>query len=187
MKTLSILFLVLAGYAGAYAQGNHANTYSCTNGKIHFFSSTPIEDINATSNGAVCVFNTETKKIYAKVKMTSFEFPKKLMQEHFNENYMESDQYPNGELVAEIVEAIDFTKDGTYDVTLKGTFEVHGVKVNRQIKGKLTVKGGAPVSASANFDVKLVDHKIDIPKAVVANIAEVISVDVAFTFVKYKD
>jgi polyisoprenoid-binding protein YceI len=85
-----------------------------------------------------------------------------------------------------IVENIDFTKDGTYDVTLKGTLDMHGVKQAREIKGKLTIKNGAPVRATATFIVKLVDHKIKIPKAVVMNIAEEIKVDVDFTLEKYQ-
>lgn len=163
----------------------YANTYACTNGKIHMFSATPIEDIDATSEKAVCVLNTESKKVFAKVAMTSFHFPKALMEEHFNENYVESEQYPFGILDAVIVEAIDFTKDGTYDVTLRGTFEVHGVKQQRDIPGKLVIKNGQPASAKAVFMIKLADHKIKIPKAVVTNIAEDIKIDVDFTFSKY--
>jgi polyisoprenoid-binding protein YceI len=108
------------------------------------------------------------------------------MEEHFNENYMESDKIPYSTLDAVIKEKIDFTKDGVYDVTLVGTLDLHGVKVPREVKGKLTVKGGAPVSATADFMVKLSDHKIKIPSVVGVNIAEELKVDVAFDFVKYE-
>ena len=85
------------------------------------------------------------------------------MEEHFNENYMESDKYEYSSLDGVIVENIDFTKDGVYDVTIKGTLEIHGVKVEREIKGKLTIKNGVPVNGTAKFDIKLADHKIKIP------------------------
>ena len=182
----AILFSLLTAFViQLSAQYKYANTYACTKGKIHFFSSSPLEDIEATSNLAGCAFNTQTKKVYAKIQQASFVFKDKLMQEHFNENYMESEKYPYAILDMIIVEDIDYTKDGVYDVTLKGTIEMHGVKQEREIKGKLTIKNGAPVLATAVFDVKLVDHKIKIPKAVVMNIAEVIKVDVELVLEKY--
>jgi hypothetical protein len=181
-----LLIILTALTLTAFAQGDkYATSYICSDGHVHFFASTPFEDISPVSNSAVCALNTQTKKIVAKVRMNSFVFAKSLMQEHFNENYIESEKYPYGILEAVIVENIDFTKDGIYDVTLKGTFEVHGVKQDREIKGKLTVKGGQPASATANFEVKLVDHKIKIPTVVIEKIAEVVKVDVAFKFQKY--
>lgn len=179
------LFLVSVFSSGMAQTNKYANTYSCTGGLIHFFSKTPLENIEATSQKAVCVLNTETKKVYAKVQMTTFTFPKRLMQEHFNENYMESDKYPFGILDAVIVDNLDFTKNGTYPVTLKGTFEVHGIKQDREIPGQLTIANGQPYRATAVFNVKLADHQIKIPQAVILKIAEEIKVDVDFLFEKY--
>ena len=185
-RLLLILFLLVPAFHSRAQTDKYANTFACTEGRIHFFSSTPLEDIEATSTKAVCVLNTATQKVYAKVQMTTFAFPKKLMQEHFNENYMESEKYPYGVLDAVIAEQLDFSRDGTYDITLKGTFEVHGVKQDRQIPGKLTIVNGQPKEASAVFAVQLADHKIKIPQAVVMNIAEEIKVDVSFVFEKYR-
>lgn len=185
MKPLLSVFL-LAVALQLSAQDKYAGTYACTKGKIHFFSASPLEDIEATTNSAICVVNTQTKKVYAKIQQTSFVFSDKLMQEHFNENYMESETYPSSVLDMVIVEDIDFAKDGVYDITLKGTLEMHGIKQDREIKGKLTIKNGALAQATAVFNVNLVDHKIKIPKAVVMNIAEVIKVDVDFALEKYE-
>lgn len=185
MKRFFFISFLLFGLC-AHSQDKYANAYVCTKGKIHFFSSSPLEDIEATSNNSVCVVNTQSKKVIAKVTMTSFVFNDKLMQEHFNENYMESDKYPTSILDMTIVDDIDFSKDGTYSITLKGTIEMHGIKQEREIKGKLAVKNGAPVNASAEFIVKLVDHQIKIPKAVIMNIAETIKVDVNFPLEKYQ-
>jgi hypothetical protein len=118
--------------------------------------------------------------------MTTFIFKSGLMQEHFNENYIESSKFPYGNLSAVISNDLDYSKDGVYDVTLKGTFDIHGVKQDRDIKGKLTIKNGEPVEATAAFEVKLADHNIKIPTAVVAKIAEVVKVDVDFSFEKYQ-
>lgn len=187
MKPSLLSFLLLALHLCSSAQADRfANIYSTSNGTIHFFASTPVEDIEATSKNVACVINTETKKVSAKVRMTTFDFPQKLMQEHFNENYAESEKYPHATLEAVIISDIDFTKDGTYDVVLKGTLDLHGVKQEREIKGQLTIQNGQPKKAVAVFDIKLEDHKIKIPKAVIAKIAEVVRVDIDFTFEKYK-
>ena len=182
----SLSVFLLAFVLQLTAQDKYANTYVCTKGKIHFFSASPLEDIEATSNDAKLVLNTLDKSVNVKITQTSFVFKDKLMQEHFNENYIESDKYPLSLLNMAIVENIDFTKDGTYDVTLKGTLDMHGVKQAREIKGKIVISKGMPSRATAAFEVKLVDHKIKIPKAVIMNIAEVIKVDVDFAFEKYE-
>ena len=163
-----------------------AQQFVAKTGKAHFFSASSMENIEATSTTAVCALNTTTKKIVVKIRNTSFKFKDGLMQEHFNENYMESDKHEFSTLDGLIVETIDFTKDGEYDVTIKGILDIHGVKVDREIKGKLTIKNGVPVNGTAKFDVKLTDHKIKIPSMLGSNIAEVITVDVDFNFEKYE-
>jgi len=180
MKSIIIILALLIGYTA------DAQQFVAKTGKAHFFSATSMENIEATSATAVCALNTTNKKIVVKIRNNSFRFKDGLMQEHFNENYMESDKYEYSSLDAVIVDNIDFTKDGVYDVTIKGTLDIHGVKVDREIKGKLTIKNGAPVNGTAKFDVKLADHKIKIPSLLGANIAEVIPVDVDFNFEKYE-
>ena len=106
------------------------------------------------------------------------------MQEHFNENYMESEKYPMGTFKGKIMEVIDYTKNGTYDVTAKGQLTLHGVTLPRDLKGKLTVEN-QKISLISSFEVKLVDYKIDIPKIVFAKIAEVISVKTKYNFSPY--
>ena len=179
----SIIVIISALLIAYTAQ---AQQYVDKAGKVHFFSATSMENIEATSTNTVCALNTSTKKIVAKIRNTTFKFKNGLMQEHFNENYMESDKYEYSSLDAVIQEDIDFTKDGVYDVTLKGTFDIHGVKADKEVKGKLTIKNGAPASATAKFEVKLSDHKIKIPSLLGANIAENVTVDVDFTFEKYE-
>ncbi|MCW3125851.1 MAG: hypothetical protein JWO03_1509 [Bacteroidetes bacterium] len=185
IATFLIFFLFLSPTLHSQ-EAKEPDTYVSDNANIHFFASTVMEDIEATSKAGVCALNTKTKKISAKVAMTSFEFRRKKMQEDFDEDYAESAKYPYAILNATIVENINLTKDGTYDVTLKGTFEMHGVKQDREIKGKLTIKNGHPASATAQFEVKLVDHKIKVPTIVVMKIAEVVKVNVDLTFKKYQ-
>jgi YceI-like domain len=158
--------------------------YSTQSGEISFFSDTPMENISAVNKNVGAIINTSTNEVAVSMKMTGFEFPNKLMQEHFNENYMESEKYPVGTFKGKIIESIDYTKNGTYDVTAKGQFTIHGVTVPREMKGKLTVEN-QKINLISNFDVKLVDHKIDIPKLVFAKIAEVISVKTKYSLMPY--
>ena len=185
-KAVTILVMLFAVTVIASAQDDkYADVFVCQKGMIHFFSATSMENIDATSNTAVCVFNTKSKKVNVKVKQTSFTFKDKLMQEHFNENYMESDKFPFSVLDMVVSDNIDFTKDGSYNITLKGTLEMHGVKKEREVPGKMVVKNGMPVEGSAVFMVKLADHGIKIPSIVGANIAEEVKVDCLFAFEKF--
>ena len=97
------------------------------------------------------------------------------MQEHFNENYMDSDKYPKAVFKGKLVEKIDYTKNGTYDVSATGDLTIHGVTKPRTLKGKLTVAEGT-ISISSEFDVALVDHNIEVPQMVFVKIAQVIKV-----------
>ena len=158
--------------------------YSTQTGETSFFSETPIENINALNKTVGAIINTATNEIVVSMKMSAFEFPNKLMQEHFNENYMESEKFPMGTFKGRIIEPIDYTKNGIYDVTAKGQLNIHGVTLPRDLKGKLIIEN-QKISLISNFDVKLSDHKIDIPKIVFAKIAEVISVKTKYNFIPY--
>lgn len=170
----------------AYSASLHAQQYVCTTGKTHFFSSTPLEDIEATSLKSICAFNTTSNKVSVNIPIKSFKFRDNLMESHFNENYLESDKYPNGKLSGDVTGPVDYSKDGVYDVVVKGSLEIHGTTRDREIPCKLTVQGNAPVKVTSTFDVVLSDHKIKIPKALFTNIAESIKVDLDYDFVKYE-
>ncbi len=156
--------------------------YATQTGETNFFSETPVENIAATNKKTGAILNTTTGEVAVSMKMTGFEFPNKLMQEHFNENYMESEKFPTGMFKGKIVEAINFTKPGTYDVTVKGQLTMHGVTQNRDIKGKITVENGL-ISFQSSFDIKLVDHKIEVPTLVFSKIAESINVKTKYTLI----
>lgn len=161
----------------------NAQIVKTSKGQVDFYSSTPVEDIDAHSGSTVILLNTTTRQVVVKVQNTSFNFKNKLMQEHFNEKYMESEKYPNSTFNGKINEAIDFSKDGSYDVTVTGDLNIHGVSQNRTINGKLTIKNGA-VQFTSDFTVKVADHKIEIPQLVVTKVAEEIKVHVDATLTK---
>ncbi|HNC32369.1 MAG TPA: YceI family protein, partial [Cyclobacteriaceae bacterium] len=156
-----------------------AQSFSTKTAKINFYSKTPVEDIKAEANDAMAVLNTTTNKISFTVKITSFQFPDKLMQEHFNEKYMESSKkgYEIASFFGTINEKIDYTKDGTYNVTVNGKLKVHNVEQPRTMTGVITIKDGK-VNVTSTFKVKCADHKIEIPSVVTKKIAEEIDVTV---------
>src|ERR1700712_5374645 len=139
--------------------------YVCKNAKVNIYSSAPIEDIEATAFNGASVYNTATGELDFSVPIRGFRFPKALMQEHFNENYIESDKYPKATFKGKIQERPDLSKDGTYPVTATGDFQIHGVTQTRTIAGNLTVSGGV-VTMTSEFMVKCADHHIDIPQIV---------------------
>jgi polyisoprenoid-binding protein YceI len=110
------------------------------------------------------VLDSKTGVIQFSVLMRGFEFRKALMQEHFNENYVESDKYPRSEFRGQIVNnsAVDYSKDGVYEVKVKGKLTIHGVTREIENDGKITIKGGKPHAAST-LVISLSDYKINIP------------------------
>jgi hypothetical protein len=151
------------------------NIMIAKNATISFFSETPIENIEASSKTASSALDAKTGDLIFKVENTSFQFKKKLMQEHFNENYMESDKYPVSEFKGKITDPFDFSKPGTYTLNVSGTLKIHGVAKNYQTKAKFIVANGQ-INSSATFNVKVADHKIDVPTIVIKQIAEVMQV-----------
>lgn len=180
MKAMKrILFLLLAcAYAGTTPA---QNLFSAGSGNVTFFSKAPMADIEALNARAQSIINTTTGEIAVKVPIKSFLFENGLMQEHFNENYMESDKYPFATFKGRINESIDWTKPGSYPVSATGKLNVHGVERDQTITGKLDV-GSGKLQLDAGFTVALADHKIEIPKLVFQKIAETIAVTTRFVY-----
>ena len=159
----------------------------CKNATVSFYSSTVLEDIEAKSNTGTSAINVKTGEMLFKVSNTSFRFQKKLMQEHFNENYMESNTFPKADFKGAItnLSTINFSKDGTYPATVKGDLTIHGVTKNVELPGTVTVAQGM-ISAHSKFSVKVKDYNIKIPATVINNIAETIDVTVDCKYEPYK-
>ena len=154
-----------------------AQSYVGRNIKTAIFSSTPVEDIRAVSRSGTAAIVGRTREIVVQVPIKSLGFDRKLMQEHFNENYMESDKYPQAKFKGTIDQQIDFSKDGSHNVSVTGLLSVHGVDKMRTIPGKLSIKDGI-IQIFTEFKVACADHKIKIPTLIVTKVAEVISIKV---------
>jgi len=175
-KLLLLLSISICSLLSVHSQ----NIYLGTGGKCSFHSTTPIEDIDAASENLNSVLNTGNGELQFKVPLTSFHFPKALMQEHFNEKYVESAKYPFATFKGKINETVDYSKDGTYDIT----FNIHNSDKPHTEKGTLIIKNGK-FTISGKFKVALKDHNIEIPKIVIANVAEVIDVSYSCSYSPY--
>lgn len=175
LMTTALFITVLTVSATAQLYRGKADATS-----ISFFSKSPLEDIDATSKKVTVVMKTTTNDIQFAVPMISFKFPKPLMEEHFNENYVESTKFPSCTFKGKINETIDFTKDGEHKVTVKGTMNLHGVTKEVESTGTITVKGTDIIVAST-FKIKIADYNIKVPSLYVQNIAEIVDVKVNAT------
>jgi len=149
------------------------------NGRINFVSKGKIETIQANHKSVTCVLDTKTGNIQFAVLMKGFEFRKALMQEHFNENYVESDKYPRSEFKGQVTSnnVIDYTKEGEYPVQVKGKLTIHGVSRDVEAEGKIMVKNGK-LQARSGFVILLSDYNISIPSMVKDNISNNVTITV---------
>jgi polyisoprenoid-binding protein YceI len=180
MKKIFLLTVALLTAMHGYTQ-----LYKSSGGEASFFSKAPLENIAASTKTVNSLLNTQNGKITFIIPITSFKFEKALMQEHFNEKYMESDKFPNATFDGKVNETIDYTKDGTHEVSVTGKLTIHGVEQERTIKGTITVKGGQ-ITINSDFTVAVKDHKITIPQLLFENIAETIAVKVMATYAPYQ-
>ena len=138
--------------------------------EISFFSEAPIEDISAKNNKVSAVYDDETKQLVFQLNISDFIFPKPLMQEHFNENYLESDKFPKASFLGDIGKLNKMS-------IAKGTLKIHGESNEVEVKGIL-VNSNDSVMIDASFRIQLKDFNIKIPKIVMYNIAEEIEVTI---------
>jgi len=175
MKKFKLLvFLSIVTVSAGYSQ-----KYITKNGHIKFYSETPVEKIEAHNRAVNSALDIATGDFVFKVLIKSFEFEKALMQEHFNENYLESDKFPDATFTGKItnLSAIDFMKDGKYEAEVEGDLKIHGVTKKVKEKGIFEV-AGEKISGKSVFMVRLADYKIKIPNTVINNISETIEVTV---------
>jgi len=152
--------------------------YETNSGTIHFHSDAPHELIRASSDRLKCALDVPKKQFAFRISIASFMgFNSPLQREHFNENYMESEHYPEATYSGKVIEDVDLSKDGEYDVRAKGKLNIHGMQQERIIKGHVSTRNGK-ITLHADFMVALADHNIKIPRVVYDKLAPNISVTV---------
>jgi hypothetical protein len=156
-----------------------AQKYITKTGYIGFYSHAPLEDIKAENNQVASILDISTGNLVFLVLIKSFHFPKALMEEHFNENYLESDKYPRSTFNGKIIDysPIDPDRDGNKEVTVEGDLNINNVTRKISAKGLIETLGGK-INASSKFNIIPEDYNISIPNVVRDHIAKSIEVTV---------
>lgn len=168
-------------------EGFAQKRYFTKTATVSFEAGTALEDIDAINKSGTCVFDLASGQLEMAVLIKGFEFKRALMQEHFNENYLESDQYPKAVFKGTMAhpELLTLQKDGTYPVSVTGILDLHGVKKSITVNAQIVVNKGQ-VSATAAFSVTLADYKINIPGLVKDKISKTASIKVSGQFTALK-
>lgn len=172
----TVLFL---GAVFMLTVANAQDRYFTKTGKIQFLSKAPLEDIEAKNSTVTAVLEPKSGAFQFSVQMKSFEFEKALMQQHFNANYVESDKFPKAEFRGAIVNnaAVNYSKDGTYPVKVKGKLTLHNVTKEVEVPGTIKTNGGR-IEAMSTFNILLSDYKIAIPSPVKDKLSNSIRISV---------
>jgi polyisoprenoid-binding protein YceI len=162
-KNLVLLMALVILASVSYGQ----NMFFTKTGKVTFYSKAPLDEIDGKNKTVTAVIDSKSGAIQFAAQMKGFEFEKELMEQHFNENYVESDKYPKSEFKGTITNnsEINYSKDGTYNAKVKGKLTIHGVTKDVETTGILKVNSGK-IDASSTFNVLLSDYKISIPSIV---------------------
>ena len=177
MKNVMLSFLILMAAGTLTGQ-----KYFTKTGSISFFSDTPMEKIEAQTKSASCVLDAASGKIEFAALIKSFQFEKALMQEHFNENYMESSKFPKSTFKGQIdnITDVDFSKNQKYKVKVSGQLTIHGVTKDIKTDATITTNNGK-AECNTSFDVAVADYGITIPSVVKDNIAKNVNITVSAT------
>ena len=169
--TFSLIFLAVLICAAQ-------TKYRTEKGEINFNASTPLEDIDATNNEVNAIVEIESGKFAAVMLVKEFQFRRKLMQEHFNENYLESDIYPKA-YFSGIIDDLDWSDSASGEQLkiISGKITIHGIE--RRLKTKVKIKKGKQsMMITSEFMIKPEDHDIEVPSLVFQKIAREVKVDV---------
>ena len=177
-RKINVFVLVILIIAASGFKDQPSLLYQTTSGKISFRSDAPLEVIRASSKDLIGLLDISKKNFSFKIDIHSFQgFNSPLQKEHFNENYMESDKYPDASFKGKIIEDIDLSADGNYELRAKGILTIHNVPQERIIKSDVTVKKNV-ITVNSSFTVLLSEHNIPIPKVVNQKLDNEIKVEV---------
>ncbi len=162
----------------------NAQIFKSTLSSVHFTSDAPLELIEAQSEKLLGIINSENNTFAFKIEMKSFEgFNSALQRTHFNENYLQTLEFPYATFSGKIIEKLDYNKNGEYKIRAKGQLVIHGVSQERIIKSNVQIKD-QQIFIQSDFSILLKEHNISIPKIVYQKIAEEIQVKVNSTLEK---
>jgi polyisoprenoid-binding protein YceI len=172
-----MIFLAVALTISLSAQ-EPETLFSCNDGEASFISYAPLEIIQAKSSKVRGAIDVNARTFLFAIKVNTFQgFNSGLQQEHFTENFLETDKFPEATFRGKFIEEVDLTKEGKYDVRAKGILNLHGVQQERIIKGIIEVKNQT-IHVHSQFSVLLEDHNIKIPRVLYQKISPEIEVNI---------
>ncbi|MFL2569655.1 MAG: YceI family protein [Flavobacteriales bacterium] len=152
-----------------------AQQYFTNKGNVSFFSEAPIENISAINEDVSAIVDSQTGGFAFRLKIEDFTFPNSLMQEHFNESYLESEKYPLSTFTGVIDNFSNLDLSIKQNLKVYGTLSMHGISKDAQMKVTAQMINDE-LHISSTFNVALEDYDIDIPKIMMYKIAEIIQV-----------
>jgi len=177
MKNLLIIAIAVLVATTGFSQ-----RYYTKNGQINFDATSPSspEKIEGVNRSATCVVDAKTGNMQFAALMKGFAFERALMEEHFNENYVESDKFPKAEFKGELkdIDKVDFTKDGTHTVKVKGKLTMHGESKEIETDAKINIQNGK-IKATTELKVLLSDYKVSIPGLVADKVSKTAKISIA--------
>ena len=182
MKKIAIVLLLIGGSLASQAQ----QRVFTKSGKIMFDATSPSspEKISAVNEKAYSVLDVSNGNLEFMLLMKAFSFEKALMQEHFNENYVESDKFPKATFKGAVSDftSVNMQKDGDYNVKVDGKLTIHGVTKDVETAAVLTVRKGTVISAKSSFKIVLLDYDIKVPTLVKDKVANEAKIDIDLLF-----
>ena len=157
-----VLLILVCNMQIANAQTPSAQkVYATKTGQIFFNATGGAVPIAAVNNQVDSKFVDATGQIIFGVLVKGFKFENQLMEDHFNENYMESTQFPKADFKGYIknTKEINFEKEGTYPITIEGNLTIHGTSQKVSTNGTLQIAAGKP-SITGEFSIKIKDYGI---------------------------
>lgn len=180
MRKSYIICLAALFLAAIYSPLKGQGKYLANKGQISFYSHTALEDIKAENANVASIIDASSGELSIIVTMTNFLFEKKLMQEHFNENYVESEKFPKATFSGNIMNnsEVDYATPGDYEVQVEGDMKIHGVSRKVSVEGSIVVNEKGEITSRTKFLLNPEDYDIKIPRVVRKNIAEKLEISV---------
>ena len=177
MKNISIKYIFTIIFATFLSSHISAQKLITKTGHAYFMSHTDAIDIDGNNHQVAAIANTETGDIVVIVLIKAFEFTLATADKHFNDTYMESDEFPKAVFKGNIpvLKDLDLSNNGTFEATAKGNLTIHGQTKPVTQKGTLSVKDGK-ININCNFSVLIDDYKIKVPKSVEDRVAKEVDI-----------
>lgn len=181
MKKLLIFITIVITLQQAEAQNG---TYFTRNAIINFTSVAPVEKITSGNKQVNCILNTQTNDLAFKVIVKNFDFDKQGMYDHFNDDYLESNKFPNATFEGKIITPVNYSKNGKYAVVVEGKLTIHGVSNTVKENGTITVSSGK-ITAVSTFSINLSNYGIIVPNNYIKKISNKVDLNIAATMTPY--